>query len=264
MTTAPGKTLPLPPIDSERHLWWRVSRARDQRAREELVRRYIPLSERLASRYRAADEPFDDLLQVAKLGLLNAIDRFDPSREIPFPAFASPTILGEMRRHFRDRAWTIRVPRGLHDLSAEVEKATEALTREKQRPPSVREIASRLGVEIERVLEALESGERRRPLSLDHPLGGDEEAAPAAEQIGGLDGGFELTDDRLALREALAVLDDRDHLVLRLRFIEEMTQSQIAERLECSQMQVSRILRGVLERLRERAAGGGSGSAAAQ
>ena len=246
-------TASLPAIDSERHLWQRVATARDQRAREELVRRYLPMAERLAARYRAADEPFDDLLQVAKLGLLGAIDRFDPDRGIPFPAFASPTILGELRRHFRDRAWTIRVPRGLHDLSAEVEKATEALTRELQRSPSVNEIAARLEVDEDRVLEALASGERRRPLSLDHPLGGDEDAAPASELIGDADGGFALTEDRMALQEALAELGERDRTVLRLRFIEELTQSQIGERLGCSQMQVSRILRGVIERLRERA-----------
>lgn len=243
---------PLPPIDGEHHLWRRLSNARDQRAREELVRRYLPLCERLASRYRTADEPFDDLRQVARLGLLGAVDRFDPDRGIPFPAFAAPTILGELRRHFRDRAWTIRLPRGLHDLSAEIEKAVESLTRELQRPPSVAEIAERLGIDAERVLEALASGERRRPLSLDHPLGPDEEAAPMAERIGGEDAGFELTEDRMALREELQDLDERERTVLHLRFVEEMTQSEIAVRLGCSQMQISRLLRAILSRLRER------------
>ena len=139
--------------------------------REELVRRNLPFAKRLALRYRGASESFDDLLQVASLGLVNAVDRFDPERGIPFTAFASPTILGELKRHFRDRVWTVRVPRGLHDRMAEVDKAITELTKKLQRSPSVGEIAERLELEQTDVLEVLEANHNRRPLSLDRPAG---------------------------------------------------------------------------------------------
>ena len=198
-----------------------------------------------------ASESFDDLLQVASLGLVNAVDRFDPERGIPFTAFASPTILGELKRHFRDRVWTVRVPRGLHDRMAEVEKAISELTEQLQRSPSVGEIAERLELEPTDVLEVLEANHNRRPLSLDRPAGGDDsEEAPPAEWVGDEDEGFELVEGRIALDAALPHLDERERLVLRLRFVEDMTQSQIAERIGHSQMHVSRILRRALERIR--------------
>src|ERR1700759_2748340 len=140
--TGPGQGLA-----PESLLWRRLRDQRDPAAREELVRRYLPFAKNLALRYRGASESFDDLLQVASLGLVNAIDRFDPARGTPFAAFASPTILGELKRHFRDRVWTVRVPRGLHDRMAEVEKATTTLTVELQRSPSVNEIAKKLEVD---------------------------------------------------------------------------------------------------------------------
>ncbi len=149
------------------------------------MRRYMPFAKRLALRYRGASESFDDLLQVANLGLLNAIDRFDPERGIPFTAFASPTILGELKRHFRDRVWTVRVPRGLHDRMAEVDKAISELTKELQRAPSVGEIAGRLELEQTDVLEVMEANHNRRPLSLDRPAG-----------AGGLGGVFACRVDR--------------------------------------------------------------------
>src|ERR1700759_2216731 len=133
-------------LAAEALLWRRLRDQRDPAAREELVRRYLPFAKNLALRYRGASESFDDLLQVANLGLVNAVDRFDPARGTPFAAFASPTILGELKRHFRDRVWTVRVPRGLHDRMAEVEKATTTLTVELQRSPSVNEIAKKLGI----------------------------------------------------------------------------------------------------------------------
>jgi len=212
----------------------------------------MPFAKRLALRYRGASESFDDLLQVANLGLLNAIDRFDPERGIPFTAFASPTILGELKRHFRDRVWAVRVPRGLHDRLAEVEKATTALTRQLQRSPSIGEIAERLELEQTDVLEAMEASRNRRPLSLDRPASAEdsEESAPG-EWIGAEDEAFELVEGRLALDAALPYLDERERFVLRLRFAEDMTQSQIAERIGHSQMHVSRILRGALARIRE-------------
>src|SRR5680860_1599670 len=155
-------------------LWRRFAESRDPAIREELVRRNMPFAKRLALRYRGASESFDDLLQVANLGLLGAIDRFDPERGIPFTAFASPTILGELKRHFRDRVWTVRVPRGLHDRMAEVDKAITELTKQLQRSPAVGEIAERLGVEQTDVLEVMEANHNRRPLSLDRPAGSEE------------------------------------------------------------------------------------------
>ena len=237
-------------LASERQLWDRFLAQRDPATREELVRRYLPFARSLAARYRGGSESFDDLLQVASLGLVNAVDRFDPSRGTPFPAFASPTILGELKRHFRDRVWTVRVPRGLHDRMAEVEKAMQKLTVELQRSPSVGELAERLGVEPTEVLEVLEANRNRRPLSLDRPPGEDSEEAPAGEWIGAEDSGFGLAEDRAMLESAMPALDERERLILRLRFVEDMTQSQIAEQIGHSQMHVSRILRRTLERIR--------------
>jgi RNA polymerase sigma-B factor len=240
-------------VSDEAQLWRRLTEERDQKAREELIERYMPFAKRLALRYRGASESFDDLSQVANLGLLNAVDRFDPERGIPFTAFASPTILGELKRHFRDRVWTVRVPRGLHDRMAEVEKAIAELTKELQRSPSVGEIAARLELEQTDVLEVMEANHNRRPLSLDRPAGAEDgEESPPTEWIGSEDEGYELVEGRIALDAALPYLDERELLVLRLRFVEDMTQSQIAERIGHSQMHVSRILRRALNRIRER------------
>src|SRR3954451_18394762 len=238
-------------LASESVLWERFAASRDPAIREELVERNLAFAKRLALRYRGASESFEDLLQVASLGLVNAIDRFDPERGIPFTAFATPTILGELKRHFRDRVWTVRVPRGLHDRMAEVDKAIGELTVELQRSPSVGEIAAKLEVDASEVLEVLEANHNRRPLSLDRPAGGeDSDESPAAEWVGDEDAGYELVEDKLALEGALPHLDERERLVLQLRFVEDLTQSQIAERIGHSQMHVSRILRRTLERIR--------------
>jgi RNA polymerase sigma-B factor len=247
--TSPG---PRERLADERELWRRFVRDRDPAIREELVNRNLPFAKRLTRRYRGASESFDDLLQVASLALVKAVDRFDPERGIPFSAFASPTILGELKRHFRDRAWTVRVPRGLHDRIAQVDRAVSELTEKLQRSPSIGEIAERLELEPTDVLEVLEANHNRRPLSLDRPAGGDdtEETSPA-DWVGEEDKNFELVEGRVALDAALPHLDERERLVLRLRFVEDMTQSQIAERIGHSQMHVSRILRRALARIRE-------------
>ena len=237
-------------LAGEAELWERFARDREPAIREELVRRNLPFAKRLALRYRGASESFDDLLQVANLGLLNAVDRFDPERGIPFTAFASPTILGELKRHFRDRVWTVRVPRGLHDRMAEVDKAITELTKQLQRSPSVGEIAERLEIEQTDVLEVLEANHNRRPLSLDRPAGEESDEASPSEWIGQEDERFELVEGRIALDAALPYLEERERVVLRLRFVEDMTQSQIAERIGHSQMHVSRILRRALVRIR--------------
>lgn len=239
---------PAPP---HHDLWKRYSRERDPAAREELVNAYMPLAQRMAKRYAGISEPYDDLLQVASLGLLNAIDRFDPSRGIPFVGFAKPTILGELKRYFRDRVWTVRVPRSVHDTMGRIEKATEELELLLHRPPSVGELADELGIEPGEVLEALEAKHKRRPLSLDAPrVGSDEDDSPP-EWAGECEEGYELIEDRMMLESVLPGLDGRQREILKLRFIDEMPQSQIAERLGCSQMHVSRLLRRTLDELRE-------------
>jgi RNA polymerase sigma-B factor len=237
----------------EARLWREFAESRDPGIREQLITRNMPFAKRLALRYRGASESFDDLLQVANLGLVNAVDRFDPERGIPFTAFASPTILGELKRHFRDRVWTVRVPRGLHDRMAEVDKAITELTKQLQRSPTVTELAEELELEQTDVLEVLEANHNRRPLSLDRPAGGeDSDEAPPSDWVGEEDERFELVEGRIALDAALPYLEERERVVLRLRFVDDMTQSQIAERIGHSQMHVSRILRRALVRIRER------------
>lgn len=237
---------------NERDLWERLRRRRDPLARDELVRAYLPLAARMARRYAGISEPYDDLLQVASLGLVNAVDRFDPARGIPFIGFAKPTILGEIKRHFRDKVWIVRVPRPIHDLMEKVERATEALTFELRRPPSVTELASHLAVDPSEVLEAMEAREKRRPVSLDAPPPSeDSDDGFTAEQSGGDDPGYERAEERMLLAGLLPTLTGRERMILRLRFVEELPQSQIAERIGCSQMQVSRLLRATLARMRE-------------
>lgn len=239
---------------SERDLWRRMADARDQKARAELVELYMPLARRMASRYAGVSEPYDDLLQVASLGLLNAIDRFDSSRGTPFAGFAKPTILGELKRYFRDKVWTVRVPRSIHDRMGRVEQVTEKLTLELHRPPSAQELAEHLGVDVDDVLEILEAKHNRRPLSLDAPpIGEDPEDASGAEWVGRPDGNFDLVDDRLAMESVLPSLGEREREVLRLRFVEELPQTEIALRIGCSQMHISRLLRRSLDQLREQA-----------
>jgi RNA polymerase sigma-B factor len=243
---------------TEACLWRRFTERRDLAARDALVDAYMPLARRMASRYAGVSEAYDDLVQVGSLGLVKAIDRFDPSRGTPFAGFAKPTIVGELKRHFRDRVWTIRVPRGIHDTMARIERATEVLSSELSRPPSVEELARHLKIDPSDVLEALEAGRNRRPLSLEAPVRAEDggESAPP-DWVGGEDPGYELVEDRLTLERVLPRLDAREREILRLRFIDELPQSQVAERLGCSQMQVSRRLRQTLERLRRMGEGSG-------
>ena len=240
------------PRDREQDLWTRYSDRRDQGAREELVAIYMPMARRMAARYAGVVEPYDDLVQVASLGLLNAVDRFDAARGVPFAGFAKPTILGELKRYFRDKVWTIRVPRSIHDRMARIESATEELTDELSRAPTAKELAARLELDLPAVLEALEARERRRPLGLETPIrnqGGEETTLP--EWLGEVDGGYELIDDRLTLESVLPSLDEREREILRLRFVEDLPQARIAARIGCSQMHVSRLLRATLSRMRE-------------
>lgn len=238
----------------ERDLWRRLGKQRDQGARDELVAIYLPMARRMAGRYAGVVEPYDDLVQVASIGLLNAIDRYDIDRGTPFIGFAKPTIMGELKRYFRDKVWTIRVPRVLHDRMAAIETATEDLTEELSRPPSPKEIAAHLQMDVGDVLETLAAEENRRPLGLEAHIQGEDGDGPATpEWIGRLDESYELVEDRLTVETVLPSLDAREREVLRLRFAEDLPQSKIAARIGCSQMHVSRLLRGTLARLRERA-----------
>jgi len=246
-----------PGLADDKQLLLRFSETRDPEIREELARRYLPLARSLALRYAGGSEPNDDLMQVASLGLIAAIDRFDPSRGAPFTAFAGPTILGELRRHFRDKVWALRVPRGLQERIRAVDDAIAQLTADFERAPTVRETAERLELDESEVLEALEASDARRTVSFDRPVrpGEDGDDSAIGDRVGHEDEGYERVEERATLRSTMAELSDVEREVLRLRFVEDLTQSKIAEQVGYSQMHVSRILRGALERMREAAPG---------
>nr|WP_239097653.1 SigB/SigF/SigG family RNA polymerase sigma factor [Asanoa ferruginea] len=220
------------------------------RARERAIEAWLPLARRLAQRYAGRGEPTDDLVQTASLGLVMAIDRFDPARGIDFPGFAIPTILGGIKRHFRDLTWAVRVPRRLQELRMAITTADVALTRTLHRSPTVAEVAGYLGVSEEDVLEGLEGIRAYRATSLSTPVGDDSGATELGDMLGGVDPDFELTENRLALGLALQRLDDRDRRILTLRFYGNLSQTEIAERVGISQMHVSRLITGALATLR--------------
>ena len=237
----------------DRRLLERYHADGDPAEREALVERFLPLARQLARRYQHGGEALDDLVQVASLGLLKAIERFDPERTTAFSSFAVPTILGELKRHFRDRGWSVRVPRDLQELAVRVEREADALSRELGRAPSVAELAERVGVTAEQVLEAREAGAAYRAVSLDRPREDDEEGEGPAEQLGAEDPGFGLAEDAATVERLMRVLTDREREVLRLRFAEDLTQSEIGARVGVSQMHVSRIIRQSIARLQEAA-----------
>ena len=225
----------------------------DRQARDELIRRHLGLAHKLASRYRRTQEPFDDLFQVASLALVKAVDRFDPDRGIAFSSYAVPTILGQLKRHFRDKGWAIHIPRGLHELVLKVQHAEAALSSSSGRSPTVVEISQYLTVDTEEVLEALDALKARDAESLDAPLHGDDGDEPASfhDVIGGEDEGYGLFDTSASLAAAVKRLRAADRRVLVLRFRDELKQAEIAERIGVSQMQVSRILSRITDQLRQ-------------
>ena len=236
----------------DRALLQRWQRDRDEAARDELIRRLLPLARRMARRYRRAEDPLDDLIQVAVLGLVKAIDRFDPGRDTAFSSYAVPTMLGELKRHFRDHGWALHVPRGMQERVMAVDGAVRELSRAQGRSPSAAEVAGALGLGEEEVLEAMEAASAYEAVSLEsHRYGGDaDEGATYAERVGEEDNRFELVEYEASLAPVLRALPERDRLVLHLRFVEDLTQAEIAERIGVSQMHVSRIIRRSLERLR--------------
>ncbi|HEY1540560.1 MAG TPA: SigB/SigF/SigG family RNA polymerase sigma factor [Solirubrobacteraceae bacterium] len=240
----------------DRELFARL-RDGDAVAREQLVARFLPLARQLARRYHRTGEPLDDLLQVASMGLIKAIDRFDPEREIAFSSYAVPTILGEIKRHFRDRTWAVRVPRDLQELTLRVDKAVGELSEHLHRQPSVAEIGEAVGADEEHVLEALQAGGAYRAISFDAPRGsaGEEEAATLADSVGIDEDGFERAEERATLENLLTTVTARERDVLRMRFEQDMTQAEIGAVIGVSQMQVSRVIRQALVRLRAAADG---------
>ena len=231
---------------SETALLRRYARTRDPRLKEELVRRFLPLARSLALRYRGNPEPLDDLVQVASLGLVKALDGFDPERG-SFKAYAAPTILGELRRHFRDRVFGMRVPRGLQDRTMMVREAAEMLSEALGRTPTALQIAERLELSEEEVLEAFQADAARQTLSLDSQPSRHQEPEPRIETIGKADAGYARVEDQLAA-EGVA-LTSRERAVLRLRFEENLTQREIGGRIGISQMQVSRVMRAALRKI---------------
>ena len=249
-TTHPGSADRAAAREFERELLVRYHELGDLAAREELVERFLPLARDLALRYTYADEPYDDLLQVACLGLIKAIDRFEPGRGTKFTSYAAPTILGELKRHFRDKGWSLHVPRDLQERTLAVSRATEILSTELGRSPNVREVAGHLGCSVEQVLEAQEAAASYEAASLDAPIArDDDESAALVDLLGSEDTAYELVEDREAIARTWKELPDEERSVLELRFMHDLNQREIGDRIGYSQMHVSRLLRRALTRL---------------
>ena len=231
----------------ERELLKRYHHFGDERARDQLAEEMVPLARALAGRYTGRGEPLDDLVQVACVGIMKAIDGFDLEREVRFSSYATPTVLGEIKRYFRDKTWALRVPRGLQELQIEVAKARDKLTTTLGRGPTVQELADAVEAPFEEVLQTIQSQDARRTRSLDEPTGED---VTLADSLGQRDPDLARAEMRVLLDEAMDVLSDRDQEVLRLRFEHDLTQTEIARRVGVSQMQVSRIIRASLTKLR--------------
>jgi RNA polymerase sigma-B factor len=238
--------------EQDRALFARYLDKRDPVDREMLVERFLPLARQLARRYQRPEEPFDDLFQVACLGLVKAIDRFDLEREVAFSSYAVPTILGEIKRYFRDRTWSVRVPRDLQELALKVDRAVSELSLDLHRQPTVEEISAKVGVDEEDVLEALEASGAYKATSLESPRGSEDEAGDTlGDTLGTEEHGFALAEDRATIEHLMRSITPREREVLHLRFAEDLTQAEIGERIGVSQMQVSRILRAALKSARE-------------
>lgn len=228
-------------------------RTRSRALRNELIEEHLPLAHHIARRFARRGEPLEDLRQVALVGLLKAVERFDPARGVAFSSFATPTILGELRRHFRDRGWTVRVPRRIQELVLAIDTAVADLTQELQRIPTPAEIAARLGVDEEAVLECSEFGTLYRPISIDAPARAEAGARSPAASLGVEDRELVAVEDRAAVVGLLALLPERERAIVSLRYLAGLTQSEIATRVGLSQMHVSRLLSRSIEQLGRRA-----------
>lgn len=239
--------------EKTRELFRRFKEEGDMDAREKLVMSHLNLVRFIANKFKNRGEPIDDLIQVGYLGLLKAIDRFDPSRGLEFTTFATPTIMGEIKRHFRDKGWSVRVPRRLQELSAKVNQATDTLTSQLQRSPTIAEIADYLDATVDEVLEAMESSSAYSSVSLEAPSGADDDDTPSViDRYATEDSDLAFTDDRIIIEEALASFSPRERDVIEMRFLKGMTQIEIAEELGISQVQVSRLLRRTLKKIQDK------------
>ena len=224
----------------------------DLSARQQLIEQYMSLVRSLARRYSYRGEQLDDLVQIGAIGLIKAIDRFDIDRGVELTTYATPNIIGEIKRHFRDKGWSVRVPRGLQELNVQLSKLIEAKTVELRRSPTIPELAKAAGAEEEEVLEALESGRAYSAVSLSTGGGNDEDGeVDPLESLGAEEPEYEISENRAVLAPGFRVLDERERMILHLRFFKGLTQSQIAQQVGISQMHVSRLIRRALEKIRE-------------
>lgn len=236
-----------------RELFRRYKVEGDEDAREQLVMSHLNLVRFLASKFKNRGEPLDDLVQVGTIGLIKAIDRFDPERGLEFTTFATPTIMGEIKRHFRDKGWSVRVPRRLQELSAKVNQVTDELTKDLQRSPSVEEIAAALDTTVDEVLEAMESSSAYSSVPLEGTgPGADDDAPSVIDHYATVDEDLATSDDRMVIEETVRDFSPREQEIIRMRFIEGLTQVEIARRLGISQVQVSRLLRRTLQKVQEK------------
>jgi RNA polymerase sigma-B factor len=236
----------------DRRLLIRLHEEGDASAREELVERFLPLARQLARRYQRHNEPLDDLMQVASMGLVKAIDRFDPSRGTAFSTYAVPTILGELKRYFRDSGWAVHVPRGMQERVMKLDQASQELHRKLGRSPSASELADELRLTSEEVLEAMEASSAYDAISLEEQRGSerDSQEPTYADSLGMEEERYELVEYGATIAPTMKALSERERLILHLRFVEDLTQSEIADRIGVSQMHVSRLIRRALARLR--------------
>jgi len=238
--------------DSDRVLLRRYHETGDLQAREQLIEKHMSLVRSLARRYSYRGEQLDDLIQIGAIGLIKAIDRFDVNRGVELTTYATPNIIGEIKRHFRDKGWAVRVPRGLQELNVQLSRLVEQLTVELGRSPTIPELAEGAGVEEEEVLEALESGRAYSTLSLSQGGSSQEgEELDPLETLGEVEHQYEVSEDRVVLAPGFRALDARERQILHLRFFEGQTQSQIAKEIGISQMHVSRLIRRAIAKIRD-------------
>jgi RNA polymerase sigma-B factor len=236
----------------ERQLLLLVRDQKDPAAREELITRYLPLVKSLARRFASRGQSVEDLIQVGSIGLIKAIDRFDLDRGVELSTYATPTILGEIKRYFRDKGWAVKVPRALQDLNVRLNRIMEQLTVELKRSPTIAELAAATGVTEEEVVEALESGRAYSSVSIySSGSADDEESLELLDVLGAEEEAYEVFEQRRVLAPAMERLDPRERLILHLRFFEGMTQTQVAARIGISQMHVSRLIRKSIDNLRQ-------------
>lgn len=239
--------------DRTRELFRRYKEEGDDEAREQLIESHLNLVRFLASKFKNRGEPMEDLVQVGSLGLIKAIDRFDTDRGLEFTTFATPTIMGEIKRHFRDKGWSVRVPRRLQELSAKVNQTTDELTSELNRTPTVEEVAEKLGASVDEVLEAMESSSAYSSVPLEGGgVGEDDDAPSVIDRFATEDTDLSTSDDRMVIEDTISTFSPREQEAIRMRFVEGLTQVEIAEKLGISQVQVSRLLRRALRRVQDR------------